>query len=83
MGFAVRTMMDTRGVKEAVLSVDPGQPVLQIRAMDDHVSLAETSAARHPHRSDADLALRLSGLGDRHQCCGVHNRTLQRYSMQQ
>jgi len=47
MALAVRTTMDTaavvRAVKEAVWSVDPGQPVFQIRSMDDYLSLAETA----------------------------------------
>jgi putative ABC transport system permease protein len=47
MALAVRTSMDSgavvKDVKRAVLSVDPGQPVFQIRSMDDYVSLAETA----------------------------------------
>jgi ABC-type antimicrobial peptide transport system permease subunit len=47
MALVVRTAMDTqsvvRGVKKAVLSVDPRQPVFQIRTMDDYLSLAETA----------------------------------------
>jgi putative ABC transport system permease protein len=47
MALAVRTTMDTqsvaKAVKQAVWSVDPGQPVFQIRSMDDYISLAETA----------------------------------------
>lgn len=47
MALAVRTTMDERAVvkavKQAVWSVDRGQPVFQIRSMDDYVSLAETA----------------------------------------
>jgi putative ABC transport system permease protein len=47
MALAVRTTMDTqavvKAVKQAVWSVDPGQPVFQIRSMDDYMSLAETA----------------------------------------
>jgi len=45
--LAVRTTMDThavaRAVKQAVWTVDPGQPVFQIRTMDDYISLADTA----------------------------------------
>ena len=47
MVLAVRTTMDTqavvKAVKQAVWSVDPGQPVFQIRSMDEYVSLADTA----------------------------------------
>jgi putative ABC transport system permease protein len=47
MALAVRTTMDTqavvKAVKQAVWSVDPGQPVFQIRSMDDYLSLADTA----------------------------------------
>jgi putative ABC transport system permease protein len=47
MALAVSTTMDTqavvKAVKQAVWSVDPGQPVFQIRSMDDYMSLAETA----------------------------------------
>jgi putative ABC transport system permease protein len=47
MALAVRTTMDplavTKFVKQAVWAVDRGQPVFQIRSMDDYVSLAETA----------------------------------------
>jgi len=48
MALAVRTTMETgtvvSAVKQAVWSVDPGQPVFQIRSMDDYLSLADTAA---------------------------------------
>jgi putative ABC transport system permease protein len=47
MALAVRTTLDTpalvKTVKQAVWSVDPGQPVFQIRSMDDYLSLANTA----------------------------------------
>jgi putative ABC transport system permease protein len=47
MALAVRTTMDTgavvRAVKQAVWSVDRGQPVFQIRSMDEYISLADTA----------------------------------------
>ena len=47
MALAVRTTMDTeavvKAVKQAVWSVDPRQPVFQIRSMDDYLSLAGTA----------------------------------------
>jgi ABC-type antimicrobial peptide transport system permease subunit len=47
MALAVRTNMETgavtRAVKQAVWSVDGGQPVFQIRSMDDYISLADTA----------------------------------------
>lgn len=47
MTLAVRSTMNAqavvRSVKNAVLSVDAGQPVFQIRSMDDYLSLAETA----------------------------------------
>jgi len=47
MALAVRTTMDTqavvRAVKQAVWSADRGQPVFEIRSMDDYISLAETA----------------------------------------
>jgi putative ABC transport system permease protein len=57
MVLAVRTTMDTpavvKAVKQAVWSVDPGQPVFQIRSMDDYLSLAATA----PRISTALLAV--------------------------
>jgi putative ABC transport system permease protein len=47
MALAVRTTMDTgsvvRAVKQAVWSVDSGQPVFQVRSMDEYLSLANTA----------------------------------------
>jgi len=47
MALAVRTTGDpaavVQAVKEAVWSVDRGQPVFQIRSMDDYLSLANTA----------------------------------------
>jgi putative ABC transport system permease protein len=57
MAIAVRTTMDTpsvvRAVKQAVWSVDRGQPVFQIRSMDEYMSLADTA----PRLSTAVLAI--------------------------
>ena len=57
MAIAVRTTMDTpsvvKAVKEAVWSVDRGQPVFQIRGMDEYMSLADTA----PRLSTAVLAV--------------------------
>jgi len=47
MAVVVRTTMETqavvKSVKQAVWSVDPGQPVFQIRSMDEYMSLAGTA----------------------------------------
>ena len=47
MALAVRTTMDTaavvKAVKNAVWSVDRGQPVFQIRSMDEYMALADTA----------------------------------------
>jgi predicted permease len=47
MAIAVRTTLDTdavvKEVKQAVWSVDRGQPVFQIRSMDDYLALANTA----------------------------------------
>ncbi len=47
MALAVRTSMETgtvvKAVKQAVWSVDEGQPVFQIRSMNDYLSLASTA----------------------------------------
>lgn len=47
MALAVRTTMDTpavvKAVKQAVWSVDRGQPLFQIRSMDEYMSLADTA----------------------------------------
>jgi len=48
MALAVRTTMDTsavvKAVKQAVWSVDRGQPVFQVRSMDEYMSLAGTAS---------------------------------------
>ncbi len=48
MVLAVRTAMETeavvKAVKQAVWSVDGGQPVFQIRSMDEYLSLANTAS---------------------------------------
>jgi len=55
MALAVRTTMDTqavvRAVKQAVWSVDAGQPVFQIRSMDDYISLARNRSAHINRRA--------------------------------
>jgi len=47
MALAVRTTMDTpavvKAVKQAVWAVDRGQPVFQIRSMDEYLALADTA----------------------------------------
>lgn len=47
MALAVRSTIDDqaliRAVKQTVWSVDPRQPVFQIRSMDDYLSVAETA----------------------------------------
>jgi putative ABC transport system permease protein len=47
MALAVRTTMDTqsivKAVKQAIWSVDRGQPVFEIRGMQDYLSLADTA----------------------------------------
>ena len=47
MALVVRTTMETQAVvqavKQAVWSVDRGQPVFQIRSMDEYMSLADTA----------------------------------------
>jgi putative ABC transport system permease protein len=47
MALALRTTMDTqaavKAVKHAVWAVDRGQPVFQIRSMDEYMSLAGTA----------------------------------------
>lgn len=71
MALAVRTTMDTQavvnGVKRAVWSVDPRQPVFQIRSMEEYVSLADTA----PRISSALLAL-FAGISILLAALGVH-----------
>jgi putative ABC transport system permease protein len=71
MALAVRTAMDTsavvRAVKQAVGTVDPGQPVFQIRSMDDYISLADTA----PRLSTA-LLLVFAGISMLLAVLGIH-----------
>jgi len=71
MALAVRTTMDTqavvKAVKQAVWSVDPGQPVFQIRAMGDYISLAETAP-----RISTVLLLVFAGISILLAALGIH-----------
>ena len=71
MALAVRTTMDTqavvRAVKQAVWSVDPGQPVFQIRSMDDYLSLAGTAS-----RISTVLLLVFAGISMLLAALGIH-----------
>jgi len=71
MALAVRTTMDTqavvKAVKQAVWSVDRGQPVFQIRSMDDYLSLAATA----PRISTALLAV-FAGISMLLAALGIH-----------
>jgi putative ABC transport system permease protein len=71
MALAVRTTMNTEGVvravKQAVWSVDRGQPVFQIRSMDDYLSLADTA----PRISTA-LLLVFAGISMLLAALGIH-----------
>jgi len=71
MALAVRTTMDTpavvQAVKQAVWSVDRGQPVFQIRSMHDYISLAETA----PRISTA-LLLVFAGISVLLAALGIH-----------
>ena len=71
MALAVRTTMDTqaavKAVKQAVWSVDRGQPVFQIRSMDDYLSLAGTA----PRLSTA-LLLVFAGISMLLAALGIH-----------
>jgi len=71
MALAVRTTMDTsavvKSVKQAVWSVDRGQPVFQIRSMDDYLSLAGTA----PRISTA-LLLVFAGISMLLAALGIH-----------
>ncbi len=71
MALAVRTTMDTlamvKAVKQAVWSVDRGQPVFQIRSMDDYLSLANTA----PRMSTA-LLLVFAGISMLLAALGIH-----------
>jgi putative ABC transport system permease protein len=71
MALAVRTGMGTqavvKAVKQAVWSVDPGQPVFQIRSMDDYISLAETAP-----RISTVLLLVFAGISMLLAALGIH-----------
>jgi len=71
MALAVRTTIDTQGVvkavKQAVWSVDPRQPVFQIRSMDDYISLAETAP-----RISTVLLLVFAGISMLLAALGIH-----------
>jgi putative ABC transport system permease protein len=71
MALAVRTTMETqavvKAVKQAVWSVDRGQPVFQIRSMDDYMSLAGTA----PRISTVLLAV-FAGISMLLAALGIH-----------
>jgi putative ABC transport system permease protein len=71
MALAVRTTMDTpavvNAVKQAVWSVDRGQPVFQIRSMDDYISLSETAP-----RVSTILLLVFAGISMLLAALGIH-----------
>src|ERR1700689_1660726 len=71
MALAVRTTSDTqavvKSVKQAVWSVDRGQPVFQIRSMDDYMSLANTA----PRISTLLLAI-FAGISMLLAALGIH-----------
>ena len=71
MALAVRTTMDTqavvKAVKQAVWSVDPGQPVFQIRSMDDYLSLAGTAS-----RISTALLMVFAGISMLLAALGIH-----------
>jgi putative ABC transport system permease protein len=71
MALAVRTTVETptmvKAVKQAVWSVDPGQPVFQIRSMDDYISLADTA----PRISTILLAI-FAGISMLLAALGIH-----------
>jgi ABC-type antimicrobial peptide transport system permease subunit len=71
MALAVRSTVDTgavaEAVKKAVWAVDGGQPVFQVRAMDDYLSLANTA----PRISTALLAV-FAGVSMLLAALGIH-----------
>jgi putative ABC transport system permease protein len=71
MALAVRTTMDTqavvKAVKQAVWSVDPGQPVFQIRSMEDYMSLADAAP-----RISTELLAVFSGISMLLAALGIH-----------
>jgi putative ABC transport system permease protein len=71
MALAVRSTMDTpalvKAVKQAVWSVDRGQPVFQIRSMDDYLSLAGSAS-----RISTILLLIFAGVSMLLAALGIH-----------
>jgi putative ABC transport system permease protein len=71
MALAVRTTVDTLAVvgavKEAIWTVDAGQPVFQVRSMDQYLSLADTAP-----RLSADLLLVFAGISILLAALGIH-----------
>ena len=71
MALAIRTTMDTRAVvkavKQAVWAIDRGQPVFQIRSMDEYLALADTA----PRISTA-LLLVFAGISMLLAALGIH-----------
>jgi hypothetical protein len=71
MVLTVRTTIETqamvKAVKQAVWSVDPGQPVFQIRSMDEYVLLATTA----PRVSTVLLAV-FAGISMLLAALGIH-----------
>ena len=71
MALAVRTTMDTpavvKAVKQAVWSVDRGQPVFQIRSMGDYLSLAGSAS-----RISTILLLIFAGISMLLAALGIH-----------
>jgi putative ABC transport system permease protein len=71
MALAVRTTMDTqavvKAVKQAVWSVDRGQPVFQIRSMGDYLSLAGSAS-----RISTILLLVFAGISMLLAALGIH-----------
>ncbi len=71
MALAVKTAMDTgatvKAVKATIWSVDPRQPVFQIRSMDDYISLSETAP-----RISMALLLVFAGVAVLLAALGIH-----------
>ena len=71
MVLVVRTTSETKSVvqavKQAVWSVDPGQPVFQIRTMDEYLSLADTG-----ERISAILLAIFAGISVLLAALGIH-----------
>jgi putative ABC transport system permease protein len=71
MALAVKTAMNTgatvKAVKAAIWSVDPRQPVFQIRSMNDYISLSETAP-----RISMTLLLVFAGVSVLLAALGIH-----------